>query len=432
MRLFLHKLRVIKSDKKDKKDRIKLINAAIKEGKKFYPSIEYVKKNKLNVLAATSCKSKGIKRGLITDFELASITIKQAFNEIEDMLGFKINKVIASVPSYLAEYSIIKSSIEIDSSKTISSKEVMKVLEKSISSKSLDGREMVTVLPIDFKINDSVAIKDPVGLNGSKLSTRAVLVTVPKKNVYSVVGLLEKIGIEVVDISINNIGDLYSFKNNNFEDKISAIINVGAETTSISIFNRSVIVKSAILNVGAKNIDQDISYTYKIDLETANKLKHKYVVADKMHASSNETVDCKNKNGEVIKINQYEISEVVESRVKEILNLAKNELNSLTSKRIDYIIITGGMSNMAGFEYAAYDIFGKNINIGTMKMIGVRNNKYSSVIGNIVYFISKLKLKGQNYTMIDDGDYSAMASADSTRNAPDSTLGKIFGYFFND
>ena len=388
--------------------------------------------NKLNVLAATSCKSKGIKRGLITDFELASITIKQAFNEIEDMLGFKINKVIASVPSYLAEYSIIKSSIEIDSSKTISSKEVMKVLEKSISSKSLDGREMVTVLPIDFKINDSVAIKDPVGLNGSKLSTRAVLVTVPKKNVYSVVGLLEKIGIEVVDISINNIGDLYSFKNNNFEDKISAIINVGAETTSISIFNRSVIVKSAILNVGAKNIDQDISYTYKIDLETANKLKHKYVVADKMHASSNETVDCKNKNGEVIKINQYEISDVVESRVKEILNLAKNELNSLTSKRIDYIIITGGMSNMAGFEYAAYDIFGKNINIGTMKMIGVRNNKYSSVIGNIVYFISKLKLKGQNYTMIDDGDYSAMASADSTRNAPDSTLGKIFGYFFND
>ena len=388
--------------------------------------------NKLNVLAATACKSKGIKRGLITDFELASITIKQAFNEIEDMLGFKINKVIASVPSYLAEYSIIKSSIEIDCSKTISSKEVMKVLEKSISSKSLDGREMVTVLPIDFKINDSVAIKDPVGLNGSKLSTRAVLVTVPKKNVYSVVGLLEKIGIEVVDISINNIGDLYSFKNNNFEDKISAIINVGAETTSISIFNRSVIVKSAILNVGAKNIDQDISYTYKIDLETANKLKHKYVVADKMHASSNETVDCKNKNGEVIKINQYEISEVVESRVKEILNLAKNELNSLTSKRIDYIIITGGMSNMAGFEYAAYDIFGKNINIGSMKMIGVRNNKYSSVIGNIVYFISKLKLKGQNYTMIDDGDYSAMASADSTRNAPDSTLGKIFGYFFND
>ena len=43
------------------------------------------------------------------------------------------------------------------------------------------------------------------------------------------------------------------------------------------------------------------------------------------------------------------------------------------------------------------------------------------------YFISKLKLKGQNYTMIDDGEDTRSIS-----NAPDSTLGKIFGYFFND
>lgn len=388
--------------------------------------------NKLNVLAATSCKSKGIKRGLIVDFELASITVKQAFNEIEEMLGFKINKVITSVPSYLAEYSIIKGSITLDSSNAITNNDVMLTIKKAIQEKKLSGREMVTVLPIDFKINDSVAIKDPVGLTGSKLSTRAVIVTVPKKNVYSVLSLLENIGIEVVDISINNIGDLYAFRTKNFSDKLAAIINIGSDTTSVSIFNRSVIVKSTVLALGGKSIDMAISSFYNIDNDDAIKMKHKYAVADVNHAQTNDTIECKNKNGEVIKINQYEISEMVSSRIKEILNLSKNELNNLTSKRIDYIIITGGMSNMAGFEYAASDIFGKDVNIGTMKMLGVRNNKYSSVVGNIVYFISKLKLKGKNYSMIDDGEYSVMTHADSTRNAPDSTLGKIFGYFFND
>ncbi len=388
--------------------------------------------NKLNVLAATSCKSKGIKRGLIVDFELASITVKQAFSEIEEMLGFKINKVITSVPSYLAEYSIIKGSITLDSSNAITNNDVMLTIKKAIQEKKLSGREMVTVLPIDFKINDSVAIKDPVGLTGSKLSTRAVIVTVPKKNVYSVLSLLENIGIEVVDISINNIGDLYAFRTKNFSDKLAAIINIGSDTTSVSIFNRSVIVKSTVLALGGKSIDMAISSFYNIDNDDAIKMKHKYAVADVNHAQTNDTIECKNKNGEVIKINQYEISEMVSSRIKEILNLSKNELNNLTSKRIDYIIITGGMSNMAGFEYAASDIFGKDVNIGTMKMLGVRNNKYSSVVGNIVYFISKLKLKGKNYSMIDDGEYSVMTHADSTRNAPDSTLGKIFGYFFND
>ena len=383
--------------------------------------------NKLNLLAATSVKAKGIKRGLITDVDKAAKCISEAFNDISDMVGFKVDKVIASVPSYLAEYNVIKGSTNIDSSSSITSREVMNSLEVALSTKNLEGKEMVTVLPIDFKVNDDMAIKDPVGLRGSKLSTRAVVVTVPKKNVYSVLGLLEHIGIEVVDISINNIGDMYSFKNKNFEDKVSAIINIGSDTTSISIYNRSVIVKSTIINCGGKNIDERIAEYFNIDALVARKLKHKYALASKKHARSNDFIECMDTSGGSIKINQYELSEVVEDSIKEILNLSKNELNTLTSKRIDYIIITGGMSNIAAFEYASYDIFGENINIGSMKMVGVRNNKYSSVVGNIVYFISKLKLKGQNYTMIDDGEDTKGIS-----DAPDSTLGKIFGYFFND
>lgn len=42
IRLLLHKVRILKSDKKDKKIRIKMINDAVKEGKKFYPKIEKV------------------------------------------------------------------------------------------------------------------------------------------------------------------------------------------------------------------------------------------------------------------------------------------------------------------------------------------------------------------------------------------------------
>lgn len=42
IRLILHKVRILKSNKIDKKERIKLINKAIKEGKKFNPNIEYI------------------------------------------------------------------------------------------------------------------------------------------------------------------------------------------------------------------------------------------------------------------------------------------------------------------------------------------------------------------------------------------------------
>ena len=392
-----------------------------------------IMRNKLNILACVDTPSRGIKKGFVVNPESAIEALSDVFKKGEEQIGLKITKVIVSCPTNDLECFLSEGYASITNEEHIvTGADIIKSMQTAVYNKVMDNREIVGLLPTKFLIDDSSVTNNPLHMHAEKLKVKVVVATVPKKNVYSVLSLLENIGIEVVDISINNIGDLYAFRTKNFSDKLAAIINIGSDTTSVSIFNRSVIVKSTVLALGGKSIDLAISSFYNIDNDDAIKMKHKYAVADVNHAQTNDTIECKNKNGEVIKINQYEISEMVSSRIKEILNLSKNELNNLTSKRIDYIIITGGMSNMAGFEYAASDIFGKDVNIGTMKMLGVRNNKYSSVVGNIVYFISKLKLKGKNYSMIDDGEYSVMTHADSTRNAPDSTLGKIFGYFFND
>ena len=90
------------------------------------------------------------------------------------------------------------------------------------------------------------------------------------------------------------------------------------------------------------------------------------------------------------------------------------------------------------FLYDEDDIHGKNLielinqcSMRNIKITGIRNCKYSACIGNIVYFINKLKLKGKDYTMINDDEANSMISS-SSRNAPESMLGKIFGYFFNE
>ena len=386
--------------------------------------------NKLNLLAASSLKSKGVKKGLITDVELAGITIKQAINEVENMLNMRIKKIIVSVPSYLADYSIIKGVVPIEGPE-VSNQDMMNSLEAAMKSKKLNGKELVTILPIDFKVDEKDNITNPLGMRGKELYNRSVIVSVPKKNIYSVLGVLESIGIEVVDISLNNIGDLYAFRNSNFDNKIAAIINIGSETTMVSIYNRNVVVKSSILDMGGKNIDSDIAYMYKIDLDSAKKIKTKFALGYKKMASKADLYEIKNGDG-ILKINQYEISEIVMSRLEEILNIAKSELNNLTSKQIDYIIITGGVSNTAGIEYLINDIFPNRASVGNVKTLGIRNNKYSSCIGNIVYFINKLKLKGKDFTMVNDDDAKGMVSVGSNRNAPESMLGKIFGYFFNE
>lgn len=390
--------------------------------------------NKLNLLAASSFKSKGIKKGLITDVGLAEQSIRGAVNQIEDMLGIKIKKVITSIPAFNAEYSIVRGSIKVkDETNSVTSDDIIDVLEESIKGNSSVTREMVTILPIDFSLDEKAYIKNPKGMKGNVLSSRAVLATVPKKNAYSVVGLLEDMGIEVVDISLNNIGNLYSFNSKKFDKEIGAIIDIGSDITDVSLYNRSILVKSSVVNMGGKNIDNDISYMYKLDSKTANNLKLKFALAHKKNASVNDIVEVKNVQDEIVKINQFELSEVVMSRLEEILNASKKEINLLTSKKIDYIIITGGTSNMQGFEYVVNDIFGDNANIGNVKMLGIRDNRYSACIGNIIYFISKLKLKEKDYSMVNDDDSYQMTLLNSKRlNTSESMLGKIFGFFFSE
>lgn len=92
--------------------------------------------NKLNLLAASSVKSRGIKKGLIADAYEASACIKEGFNELEEMLGIKLKKVIATVPGYNTEYTMVKADTEIKSEDGIvNGDDIDKLLRKAIKNK---------------------------------------------------------------------------------------------------------------------------------------------------------------------------------------------------------------------------------------------------------------------------------------------------------
>ncbi len=390
-------------------------------------------KNHLNLLAATSSPALGIKKGLITDPEKAQESITSAFKEVEEMLGIRIKKVIASVPSYFAEYKIMKGYANV-SGDIIEAHDMSQAFKDGIIHTLSSNQEFVNFVPIDFQINDKTVMQDPKGFPGQKLMARAMMVSVPKKNVYSVASILESIGIELVDISVGSIGDINCFRTKDIQDKIGAVINIGSETTMVNLYNKGIPVNTKIVNMGGKDIDKDIAYMYRVDISEAKKIKEKFAFAHRKNANVNDIYEAVNLSGERVKINQLEVSEVVMSRVEEILSLAKNELNLLTNRPIQYIIVTGGVSNALNFEYTLASVFGNSAWVGNIKLIGVRNNKYSTALGNIIYFIGTLKLKGQDYTMLSKDDMEVLSSPDKnfTYTSNDSMLGKVFGYFFGD
>ena len=389
-------------------------------------------KNKLNILACVDTPARGIKKGFIVNPESAIEALEDVFKKGEEQIGLPIKKVIVSVPSngidcFLSEGYTSVSNPE----KVITSNDLVRSLQAAVYNKVLDNQELVTILPTKFLVNDTVVTDLPVGMKAEKLKVKAVVVTVPKKNVTPIVRCLEKIGVNVVDVTIGALGDYYEFKDNKNSSEVGAVINIGASKTTVSIFNKGIITASEIIDIGGDNIDYDLGYVYKINRKDSLYIKENIALADKNMAQASESVIVEDKNGDKIKINQYSASEIVMSRLEEILNLAKKQINLLTKKQISYIIITGGVTETTEFKDIVNYIF-KNATVGNVLEIGARHNKYATSVGLIKYYDSRLRLRNRDFSIFNIEEQENLSGIHKKVNINDnSILGKLFGYFFD-
>lgn len=384
-------------------------------------------KNKLNILATYEQKAKGIRKGLIVDPNLAINSIKDGIKEINNNLGIDIKKVIVGVPSYNAKFMFVTSEIEITGD-AITTDDVNNLIKASVYSKVEQDYELITVLPLTFLIDGEKETK-VVGKTGNKLEIKGIMISAPKKNVYSVLSVMEGAGLEVVDITVSALGDYYEVRNNNLDKNIGAIINLGHETTNVSVFSRGKLMNTETIQLGGINVDKDLAYMFNINVFDAREIKEKFASSHKRFIALNDVYEVKNTAGEVIKLNQIEVTEIVMDRLAELLRLAQKQILLLTKQNISYIVITGGLTEIRAFKNLVYEILGKDVIIYTEDTLGARNNKYITSIGMIKYFMDKMEVRGKEYSMIDEQDEELLINPNNKNSKGKAGITKIFGNF---
>ena len=369
--------------------------------------------NNINILSSNTIKSKGVRKGLIFDPNLAINAIKDGIKEVNDDLGVEIKKVIVNVPNYNAKFMFVTGSVDINNEdEIVTTEDINKVIKNSVYSKLAIDYELVTVLPVEFLLDNEVVDK-PVLKKGKKLELKGIMVSVPKKNIYSVLNVVEGAGLEVVEITLSGIADYFEVRNNNTDKKVGAIINLGHETTTVSVINKGKLMNTETIQLGGLNVEKDLSYIFNINVFDARILKEKFASSHKRFCQLNDVYEIKNTVGEILKLNQLEVSEVVMSRLSEILELAKKQILLLTKQSISYIILTGGLTEIKAFKNLAFEIFGKSVIIYSMDTLGVRDNKYTTSLGMIKYFCNKMDMRGREYSMMDTDDVTALVTPSS-------------------
>ena len=387
-------------------------------------------KDKFQVLAAVSSKARGIKNGQILDTRSAVSSVKEAMKQVNAMLGIKVTKVIVAVPPENCSMSIVVGSCDVVDYENITGEDVRNVVKDALMGHIDSEHEVITATPISFTVDEMENIKDPKGMAGKTIEAKVVVSTLLKEPLYSILEVLKLSGLDTVDIAYTSTGDYFSVKCKEYDEEVGAIINIGEKSTNISVFNKGIQIKNAVVPIGSVNVDKDLSYVFKIGPEDARKIKENFAVCSSSYADNNDYFECMTIAGEKKELSQVGVSKVVESRVAEILKIAKNEIKNLTKREIHYIIITGGLSELAGFQYLVEDMFGTEVRICNIPVIGIRHNKYSSVYGVTKYFDDKIRLRGKKISTMSENEFNYLVTK-KEKATSENLVSKVFGHFFD-
>ena len=386
--------------------------------------------NNYYVLATTSVKSLGLKKNTIYDDKKLKSSLLNALKLTEEKIGMKIREVILTLPANRASMTMESGLVNIRGER-VRGKDIDAVVKDTVLNTYDDTRELVSCLPISFTVDDKASVINPLNEEGEKLFLKAVVATSPKEEIYPFINIVRSIGVNITDIIYNTQADYYTVATKELDRKMGAIINIGADITSVGVFNKGIMIKNSYIPVGSSSVDKDISFIYKVDLKEAKKLKETFALSSSRYADSNDDITVTTKENKKLTINQTQISEVIESRLKEILKLAKNEINRLTKREISYIIVVGGISELAGFNYVVEETLGRASSCFNMTEIGARHNKYTSAFGACKYFDKKCLLKERDINMFSLDDIDNFISPKKKNNNNDNMTNKFFGHFFD-
>lgn len=391
-----------------------------------------INKKKLYVLTSSIVNNDAVKKDMTIDYDILEGIIKKLLSDAKEKLGIEIKKTLLTIPTDSASFTINRARIDIkNEDNLITVDDMIKVVNLSGKNVVQDNMELVNITPLYYTLDDSSKTDIPVNTFSRSLEVKSIITSSSKDDVYKYLKVLDNLGVSVVDISYDVVGNYFAFKSDDMDTTCGIIIDIGYLSTSISVYNKGVLVNTLKIKVGSLNVLKDISYVYKISLDSAKEVYKKLGLGSSKNANNLEKIELKDNNGDKLIINQVNLSEIIESRVQEILSMAKKQINTLTKRQISYIICTGGIANIGDFDLNVLEIFGKNARIGYINTIGIRDTRYASTFGLIKWYDYNAKLKNYDYSILSLEEQEEFSKEESeAKTSSKSIIGKVFDYFF--
>ena len=350
----------------------------------------------LEVTGHGYAKSQGVKKGIITNIELASRSIKKALGDARRIAGNNISVATISISNAYAK-SLNSTGIVNIPHKDISLKEINRVMETALYNANIPNEyEVIHVLPYNFKVDDQDFIEDPYGMNASRMEVDVNIILTQKSSLSNLTKAVRSSGLEIESIVLNSYASAIATMNEDEKELGVAVIDMGGQTSNLIIHTGNSIRYNDFIPVGSNHITNDLSMALHTPLQIAEnvKIRHGDLVNNSTEVIELPVIgDEESRNNISLEI----VHSVIASRVEELLMLLEKSFSksALREQVGSGIILTGGMTKLKGLRELAQAVFhGMPVRVGFPRTLGglfddLNDPAFSTVVGLLLYRVGE-------------------------------------------
>lgn len=230
--------------------------------------------NALRIMGVASAPSRGMKKSQIIDLEKVMETLTESLDAAERMAGQDVKSAYLSVSGVHVTSQNSKGVVAVASpEQEIVDQDVERVIEAARALSLPSDREIIHVIPKSFKVDSQEGIKDPVGMTGVRLEAEAHIVTALTTTLKNVQKCVEDLGLKVDGFVFSGLAASEIVLSETEKELGVAVVDIGAGSTSLSVFVDGSLEYSGSLPIGARHITQDIALGCRVSLDVAERIK---------------------------------------------------------------------------------------------------------------------------------------------------------------
>jgi cell division protein FtsA len=310
----------------------------------------------VNIIGLGTSPSVGLKKGVITNIETTTQSIRQAIQAAEKMANRKIQAVYTGISGShihsLNSYGTV--SLE---QREVTQEDINRVMGAAQSVAIPKGQQFLHILSQEFIVDNQSGIREPMGMSGLRLAARAHIITGAVNAVQNIVKCVQRCGAKVADIILEPLASSQAVLTEDDKELGVCLLDIGGGTADIALFIGGAIRHTAVIPIAGDHVTRDIAILLHTSTETAETIKRKYAHA-LPELAGNDWIEMLTTTQQQSSRNipLKALAEVVGARYEELFQLARKELEirGYWSQFPVGLVLTGGGSHVAGaLELAA-------------------------------------------------------------------------------